>query len=646
MATARRSDTSRVGIESAFAVPSSVGSFRSPAVESAVDSYATRLLRDLSPPEACIDDSLGPYVTSTLRCSVSTNECPLESFPDYVALVELLGDHCGLDAEEAHAALEKIVAAVRTGTMDIPQTSSVKSGGNSSLRGSLGILGMALSAESLDRGAPSFTSGSLQGLPVNVLKVDPISAIKGAGAIDFQGEGQRFNSGPQLDRLIPVGLLGEINDPPIPLELSERQEEQIKNEDDPFPPLGSATFASKGVKANFPGGQSEFPIRGSEVAYPYSGSVEVLGSPQPSTGDSDYFFSQQLEATLDMLLSINPDLGEDAARMAATLGGADIDVAQFIIDGALAAPAVCRHMLNDGCYRSDCQFSHDVEGHTCLFWLRGRCGKGKSCRFLHGFSEKLLDGVNPEFVCPPVWDVQSIPVGTDAWSRKGPIATQNLVKHNVAVSTQQQGFVQLGGGSDASFALQFANASPFSNQFCHSAASWEHALQASNAVVTEEKTNTPFSFASVASNGYGSSSFVQSQGPANSQQAKPKWVRIPQDLWNPHINRNSGAFHITHPLERYKEVNKSVSRDDVIDLHFQSTKTFPVVLQSVLPERLRDRNEVWIVTGSGHHVGRDTHQKGGGALERAVLSWLESQGYVAIRGRDRNGFGGAILVRQ
>jgi DNA-nicking Smr family endonuclease len=121
-------------------------------------------------------------------------------------------------------------------------------------------------------------------------------------------------------------------------------------------------------------------------------------------------------------------------------------------------------------------------------------------------------------------------------------------------------------------------------------------------------------------------------------------VRIPQDLWNPSHNRSANAFHITDPILRYKEVMKSQTRDDVIDLHFQSMKTFPTVLSAFLPEKLRN-GEAWVITGSGHGVSSKTHQKGGGVLESAVLDWLISNEYSVSRGKDKNGFGGAFLVR-
>jgi hypothetical protein len=86
---------------------------------------------------------------------------------------------------------------------------------------------------------------------------------------------------------------------------------------------------------------------------------------------------------------------------------------------------------------------------------------------------------------------------------------------------------------------------------------------------------------------------------------------------------------------------------EIIDLHFQSTKTFATVLEQILPQKLQIATEagVWIVTGTGHHVGSKTHQKGGGALERSVMQWLLDQGYSFAKGKDRNGLGGALLVK-
>jgi Smr domain len=179
----------------------------------------------------------------------------------------------------------------------------------------------------------------------------------------------------------------------------------------------------------------------------------------------------------------------------------------------------------------------------------------------------------------------------------------------------------------------------------------EMAMKSFHMLENQETTNanSGVSFASTTSKGYSGALFTPDDSTKNSMtlsgSTPSKSVKIPQDLWNAHINRDSQVFHIPDPMERYAFVSASVKRSDVIDLHYQSTKTFAVVLANVLPEKLRDHGQVWVVTGTGHHVGRSTHQKGGGALESAVLSWLSSEGYDFCRGRDRNGHGGAVLVK-
>ena len=101
-------------------------------------------------------------------------------------------------------------------------------------------------------------------------------------------------------------------------------------------------------------------------------------------------FQEQLDSAVQILLAMNYDVCEEAAHEAALVSKADVDVAQHVINEAVAPP-VCRHLMNRGCYRSDCHYSHDVDGQTCLFYLRRRCNanrKGEACRFMHGFSEK------------------------------------------------------------------------------------------------------------------------------------------------------------------------------------------------------------------------------------------------------------------
>lgn len=86
-----------------------------------VDAHATRLLREVSPPEACVDPSLGPYVTSALRAS-----------PGPAAardLVELVEGHCQISTGAARDVLSRIALAVRTGDVSLDADGGAAAGG-------------------------------------------------------------------------------------------------------------------------------------------------------------------------------------------------------------------------------------------------------------------------------------------------------------------------------------------------------------------------------------------------------------------------------------------------------------------------------------------------------------------------------------
>ena len=319
----------------------------------------------------------------------------------------------------------------------------------------------------------------------------------------------------------------------------------------------------------------------------------------PTPGD--YEAEQAFESSVEILLSMNPDISEEAARRALELVQGDVNWGQYLVDLALSAPPVCRHLLRDGCYRRDCQFSHDIDGHTCVFWMRGRCGKGDACQFRHGFDEKAVE------------DALASSVGVNDTSE---------TKHVVA--------------SEVDPPLPTAGLSAEAKK---QESIWGRTSSTSFAQIASQGGPPSTAFPSL------SSSLSKKMQPLASQNKRR--VDIPQDLWHAHENRDSAVFYISDPLERYHAVAASVQRKNVVDLHFQSTKTFATVLEAVLPEKLAGHpGGVWIVTGTGHHVGSKTHQKGGGALENAVIKWLAEAGYDFSRGRDRNGLGGAVLVKR
>eukprot|EP00577_Skeletonema_sp_RCC1716_P008873 CAMPEP_0113380382 /NCGR_PEP_ID=MMETSP0013_2-20120614/4729_1 /TAXON_ID=2843 ORGANISM="Skeletonema costatum, Strain 1716" /NCGR_SAMPLE_ID=MMETSP0013_2 /ASSEMBLY_ACC=CAM_ASM_000158 /LENGTH=704 /DNA_ID=CAMNT_0000262719 /DNA_START=134 /DNA_END=2245 /DNA_ORIENTATION=+ /assembly_acc=CAM_ASM_000158 len=146
-----------------------------------------------------------------------------------------------------------------------------------------------------------------------------------------------------------------------------------------------------------------------------TGNANIATSPssENNTAASSPSAMTEMISTTQLLLTLNSHLGTEAATLASQLTDGDLNLAQYLIEAARSDSSsdarantantsnrrsrICRHELRGTCYRSDCPYSHDLGGVTCLFWLRGRC-RGESCRFMHGFAESLLDGISEEYL--------------------------------------------------------------------------------------------------------------------------------------------------------------------------------------------------------------------------------------------------------
>jgi len=169
----------------------------------------------------------------------------------------------------------------------------------------------------------------------------------------------------------------------------------------------------------------------------------------------------------------------------------------------------------------------------------------------------------------------------------------------------------------------------------------------------------------------------------NNQSATNATVRMPTELWLPDTS-HSNYFHLyPDPIDRFVAVNRHhttvlkyrnipltlsrINNNDtttdynatavtLLDVHFQSLNTVAIVLDQFLPPALSSHAEVWIVTGSGHHVGGGgsgsqgghNHQRReeGGVLFQAVRRYLIEWDMAFWIGKDGVGnFGGSFLVR-
>ena len=424
----------------------------SAAVESAVDAYATRVLQASTPPETFFDTSLGHYVASVLRgaeiqksSSSAVAELDVTSLAEFEALLELLEDQCNMERDVATAALKSIAEAVVTGV--VPQGNSCSSNGRADVAARAGFYSSLDSFQSMKGSLPKVhATDPLEQISMDAssphaaggpspLKPDHLIPVDLLGFLDDPFTQQLQQQQQTMFQLYQQGqpLMGLMSATPVTYQMLE--DEQKATTEEAFPPLGapssgnggsrSKSTSSKKAKGKNKGSTknsksdkelaaalfrpsrtrhnsieneeasqslSSMPAPGfNNISSQQQGQHGQQGHPQHL---NNHYFHQQLDSCVEILLSMNGEVGEGAATEAAMMANADFNVAQYIVEKALSAPPVCRHMLHDGCYRSDCQFSHDVDGHTCLFWLRGRCTKTVSgCKFLHGFHPKLMEGI-------------------------------------------------------------------------------------------------------------------------------------------------------------------------------------------------------------------------------------------------------------
>ena len=152
-----------------------------------------------------------------------------------------------------------------------------------------------------------------------------------------------------------------------------------------------------------------------------------------------------------------------------------------------------------------------------------------------------------------------------------------------------------------------------------------------------------------------------------------QYIRIPEVLWLPEVSRVDApsAFRIQNPLARFEVVNAPhvqraathslplslLTREaagalgraptaKVLDLHYQSVRTVHTILEQMLPMSLASHAEVWLITGTGHHTAKHSHQRAqvGGVLRSAVEELLQQYEYEYYPGKDRAGHSGAFLV--
>eukprot|EP00581_Thalassiosira_minuscula_P014782 CAMPEP_0183721136 /NCGR_PEP_ID=MMETSP0737-20130205/13525_1 /TAXON_ID=385413 /ORGANISM="Thalassiosira miniscula, Strain CCMP1093" /LENGTH=547 /DNA_ID=CAMNT_0025951107 /DNA_START=55 /DNA_END=1695 /DNA_ORIENTATION=- len=509
-----------------FPNPSENAGNQSHATEIAVDAHATRLLLQHSPPEACVDSSLGPYVASVLRDNLRMPPGTASSDASR-DLIELLESHCQISPEVAQEVLSSISLAVQTGDVpgkgatngiggdtDMPSTRSRSKslGAEPASAYDVEFLGkllrdtmatniqdplrprpmntMTMTGSLLSSSAPTtdnyfFSLGNALPTPVADGAINQCVPIpkrerfkQRSVTFDETVSSQHYDSS-QFGTSCPAVVSPMISLMPSPLNrvISEEdsplfeplggildildmegEDEEKKQPTDSVPNKGTDREKENEMEAlqkesngnNLPPrlelkgkvgnrasttniGRNSKKIQKSEAndlaaalfrpSRPRSNSMPISTSsynnaPIPSRNDNhiDNATSKnaaELNATVQLLLTLNSSLGREAATLASQMTDGDLNLAQYLIEAARSYSSsgirrtgsqdqqrrsrICRHELRGMCYRYDCPYSHDLNSVTCLFWLKGRC-REKKCRFLHGFADSLREGICEEYL--------------------------------------------------------------------------------------------------------------------------------------------------------------------------------------------------------------------------------------------------------
>jgi hypothetical protein len=580
------------------------------AVARTAKTFAQQKLLEATPADhrAAVDDTLGTYIVEQLQAQMSHRSQQQNSNDDedddddgLEALTELVHDHCHVEWPVARAILDAIVERLRAPPVPVAAPPP------------------PVVANDIGRLAEDPPPRPAAAIPPDPRHFPPLGTAAAAPAgskpttisstTSSTKPSKAVSLRPNHDKTVEAGQVVAALFPPTTRPRSRQSsldetiassrrssssiDETIKTTTSPPVPVSSSLPHQHTLQPEY-----YYPYPPPSAAMPYNNNAYPyhLQYQQQFHQRQQQFHQQDcIYTTSEQLLSMNAALSPEAAWTASHHAHGDINLAQYLVECTNADVPICRDfLLHDVCYRADCTFSHDrPEHHTCVFWFKSSCGKGAGCRFLHDFSPRL---------------VQSLP---------------QLVQQQQAVVT----------------------------------------LPLHPAAVDNPELRVPSgasSFANVAQQDYApheKPQFVEKPQPraatvSVNNKKKIRTIPIPLEIWNVTENRDAAVFAMyDDPMERYAAVQRqrqkqqpNNAQDNVMDLHYQSLATFPVVLDTLLDGLLEQHGTVWIVTGTGHHVGRRTHQKSGGALEAAVLSYLTEHGYSFKQGKDKTGQGGALFV--
>lgn len=148
-------------------------------------------------------------------------------------------------------------------------------------------------------------------------------------------------------------------------------------------------------------------------------------------------------------------------------------------------------------------------------------------------------------------------------------------------------------------------------------------------------------------------SSAAAEGEGQGGRGEVRVVEAPPQLWS--SIPDPQCYHIRDAMDRYAAVNAMEgSAEHVklpptmgrigpvgkVDFHYQSLATLSRIIKPVVSEAMKANKEVWIITGKGNHVDKDSFQKQGGVLQTEVERWLMDNEIRYAKGK----VAGAILI--
>ena len=349
-----------------------------------------------------------------------------------------------------------------------------------------------------------------------------------------------------------------------------------------------------------------------------------LDKPPKSDGFGKFEDFEQM-TPVNVLQKVFPDYSLDKIDAALASNNYNIESA---LDSLLAKQntdtpkQICRHFLVGQCYRSDCWFSHQVDGVVCKFWLKGTCTKGSQCQFSHG--NGVAGNNNVQSQIPLELDKSDFPALVQSKPKMDFLSPVN--------------YNQKAQGTLKSKKLTLSNPTtppPSKKKIMLNDVKWVSTGDSLSASYLEYRQDAIQ--AAIERN-----KLVQkaTQAYLQGNKAAAKALSLAAAQTNTQVEQ----LHNEAATKIFQTRNSAIldKGEATIDLHgLHPNESVKMVQQNLETlQKMRYKGKVSIITGTGHHS--NTQQKA--KVSDVVWKYLSKAGHNPVEGTMNDRFGGIIVV--